>query len=292
MAVVRFRAKIDTSVTEAIIRSTRKVPTTDKGTDGEGQGGGDHAAEDEEQEEQGDGQGDGLGPDQVVLDLVADLVEDLGVAGDLHVEDAAGTLQLGDDLADALVDLVLGAEDATEHEGVVAVLAAQRRLLADRPVRHDVADLGDGVEALGERQAGRLRLGAVDRRRVAAALPRCGGEQDDVGHAGVEAAEHDLVGLERLAAGVVEPGGGQVLGDVAAHRPAHGEERHGAHQHGPPSADDQICDACEHQDAPCPTLEVTVLTEAPPGRDVDMTCVTSRATGCAADQQRSADFGP
>ena len=66
MAVVRLRAKTDTSVTERDDESTRNVPTIASDAHDQREPGGDDAAEHEHQQDQRDRERDELGPQEVL----------------------------------------------------------------------------------------------------------------------------------------------------------------------------------------------------------------------------------
>ena len=150
---------------------------------------------------------------QVSLDRVGDLgVDDgepAGADGDGVASDAR-LLERVDELVGPFDRLRLGAFDVGHHEGVVAVAAAQRRRIAERPVRHGEVDVLEAGDELGDLGPGGPRLVAVD---VAVGG---GDDEDDVRLDLAERLLEDLLGTHRLGTGGLEPAGDQVAGDAAA----------------------------------------------------------------------------
>ncbi len=223
-----------------------------QGAHGQGEQRGDHAPEDEQEQQQRDRDGDQLGPHEVGLDGLPDRVEHLGEAGDRDVELPAAVegdraLELGGELGDPVVDLVLGPHDAGEHERLVARPVAQRRDVAEGPVRHDVGHVALGCEPVGERGPGRRDGCVVDGGGPAGHAVGGVDEQDHVGRADPEGLEQRLVGPERLRVRIVEAARGQLGGDVAAERSGDGEEDDGGHQGQTTAGHGEACESGEHE---------------------------------------------
>ncbi len=216
-------------------------------TDQQGQGRCHHAAEDQHEQDHRDGQGDQLGGEQVLLDGRAHLVEHLCEPAHLDVDDARAVPGCGlalvarRDLLDALVDEIVVAGDAGDHERPGAVVVAQRRRTALRPVRHDVGHALLGGELVGQSPAGGLDVGGVD-----VAAVGHGDEQHHVRDAGVEPFGEGLVGAGRLGRRVLEAAGRQVLGDASTEGPGEHDEEEGGDQHPAGPAGGDVGEAGEH----------------------------------------------
>ena len=238
-----------------------------------GQGGRHHAAEDHDQQDQRDGQGDHLGPQQVLLQRLADVVEDLGEAADLDRDRLARAVLAvaRPELGDALLHLVVVAGDVGDDEGPVAVVVAQRRGAALRPVGHDVGDVVLGGQLVGQGPPGLGHLGGV---HVAAGG---GDEEDEVGHAGVEPLGQGVLRAGGFRRRVDEPARRQVLGDPAAEGAGEHDEQDGGDQHAAAAPGREVGEAREHGGPPgarANTVTLSLVSDSVAGAPVQMTSVT------------------
>jgi hypothetical protein len=220
-------------------------PEHGQGPDEERQQGGHEGAEDEHQQHEGDRHGDRLRLRQVPLDGRADLPEHLGLAADLDA-DGAPRRHTGERLADLghdLLDRLVLAGDAAEHEGAVAFPARQRvaghGLPADGPVGDDVVDARGG-EALLERSTRCGCTGIGDR-----AAGR-GDEEDHVGLPLAEAVLEQLPRLGRLGPGVLEPAALEDAEDAGAEGDGGDEEQPDHAEDDPAPPHHEMTECCEH----------------------------------------------
>ena len=214
IAVVRLRAKIDTSVKPVSTFSATKVPTIDSAPMARGRRAATRLPNTKSEQQQGHRQGDRLGPDEVGLDGRADLAEHLGEARHRHVEGpvAVAAAEGGRDLGDRLVDRVLVAAEAGEHERLRAVLAPQRGRRGEAPVRDRLLRPVGGRELGGERRA------RGDRRRGVDPAGR-GHDEHDVGLARPELLAEGVAGEVRLGARVLEAAAREVLATAPPQAP-------------------------------------------------------------------------
>ena len=102
-------------------------PDDGEDRDDQGQAGSDGAAEHEDQEDEHDRERDRLGLAKILLDPVADLLEDGRLTADHNRDRLVRARVLRRQLAGSLANVVVGAGDVGEHEGLRAVLAVERR---------------------------------------------------------------------------------------------------------------------------------------------------------------------
>ena len=141
----------------------------------ERQTGGDHAAEHEHRQQQDDREREQLATQQVFLDLRVDLPENLGEAADAHGDGPVFARESRREPVGRVVHGVFVAPQRSDDERLTTVRAAERRRVAEIPVRDGASDAALGPEPGGERIAGGGDLGVVDR----AALRR--DKEDEVG---------------------------------------------------------------------------------------------------------------
>ena len=174
--------------------------------------------------------------------------------GDLGVDDSETTGADGDGVAaDGLVleriDELIGpfdrlgvvALDVRHHQGVVAAVAAERRWIAERPIRHgevDVVEAGDEVGDVGPRGT----------RPVAVDVAVGGGDhEDDVRFDLAERLFEDLLGANRFGTGRLEPAGDQVAGHATAEHGGGNHQQQTRHQGDAAAADDERTETSEHR---------------------------------------------
>ncbi len=131
--------------------------------------------------------------------------------------------------------------DVGEDERVVAVMAAQRRRIAERPVRDgevDVVEAADELGDVGAGGAGRIAVDIAIRRR------------DDEHDVGLDLAERILehvLGPHRFGTGGIEAAGDEVAGDAAAEQGGGHRQQQHADQREPPAANDERAETSEHR---------------------------------------------
>ena len=188
--------------------------------DREGKSGGNQAPEHDDKQEKGDRERDRLGLDEIRFDVVLHLPVDLGEPADADVDRIGRTSELGRDDLDVLLDLVLVTGDATEHDRLAPVVALERGD-AGGPVRIHLPDAFGLRQLLGQRRAGGRDLGVIG-------VPRLGIDQQD--HVRVLDPEALLQGVRRqarLRVRIVEPTGGQPVGDPGPEEPGRREHDDG-----------------------------------------------------------------
>ena len=208
-----LRAKIETSVNWANSCSTANVLMIENTPTASGKQGGNDRAEHPHEQDERDRDGDHLSELQILLDRVGDLgVDDseaAGADGDGVATDAR-LLEGVDELVGAFDRLRVVTLDVGHHQGVVAAAAAQRRRIAERPVRHGEVDVFEAGDELGD-------LGPRGSRLVAVDVTVGGGhDQHDVRFDLAERVFEHFLGANRLGTGWLEPAGDQVAGDAAA----------------------------------------------------------------------------
>jgi len=81
-------------------------------------------------------------------------------------------------------------------------------------------------------------------------------QQDQIGVTGVELVLDHPLGPDGLGARILEPTGGQVVGDPAPHRARHGEDRHCAQQDPTVASHGEASQAVEHHEFHSLTAEI------------------------------------
>jgi hypothetical protein len=89
-------------------------------------------------------------------------------------------------------------------------------------------------------------LAGLGRRRRVDVAVGGGGQEHQVGHAGVELLGQDLLGPGGFGGGVVEAAGGEAVGDAAPDGAGQGHEQHGDDENGTGAARGQVREARQH----------------------------------------------
>ena len=131
--------------------------------------------------------------------------------------------------------------DVGEDEGVVAVTAAQRRRIAERPVRDGEVDAVEAADELGDVGAGGAGRIAVD-----IAIRRRDDEHDVGLHLAERILEH-VLGPHRFGTGRIEAPGDEVAGDTAAEQCGGNRQEQHADQREPAAANDERAETSEHR---------------------------------------------
>ena len=207
--MLRFSAKIDTSVTKVMRPQHRHRAEDREHADGQRQRRGQQAAEHPHQHHEAQRDRDGFHHQQVFFALPVDL--DIGhrLAAGAHGDAVAVVHELVGQLLGVLLRAALPAGDARDDQPGLAVLADQRRCGGRRrgPRRGHLAPRTATPAA-----ARRCRCRPRGRRRPA--RRRVGGHADHQLHVALaELVDQQLGRLRRLRRRVLEAAGGQALGD-------------------------------------------------------------------------------